>query len=171
MTRRYAPFLATTVAALLMGTATTAIAEVVPRDFFVNASGACNGALPTYEGALRKRPLAVRNEGDTSAFVSCSIPGSQTDGGYSVVGAYFTNNGDAEAVINCTFVDGSVISPTQYYPGSLALPPGQTYFIRWDMEELGVGEGFTNWPNLSCNLPPQTEISVVGGYYGFQNGV
>jgi hypothetical protein len=27
------------------------------------------------------------------------------------------------------------------------------------------------WINLSCNLPAGTEISLIGGYYGFENGV
>ena len=57
-----------------------------------------------------------------------------------------------------------------YYPGSLPLAPGQTFFIAWDAVALGVG-AFTSSPNLSCNLPAGTEISFVGGYYAFENGV
>ena len=34
-----------------------------------NAVDTCQGSLPSFEGALRKRPLAIVNEGTSNAFV------------------------------------------------------------------------------------------------------
>ncbi len=43
------------------------------RRFQANATSYCQAALPAFEGAIRKRPLAVQNEGTTNAFVTCSF--------------------------------------------------------------------------------------------------
>ena len=50
------------------------IAEPVPRSLTVNAAGACNGALPSFEGALRKRPTAISNEGAAQRMKSSMWP-------------------------------------------------------------------------------------------------
>lgn len=173
MTRTTMPGLGTALALAvgLCTLASPASAEIVAKDYFINASGNCNGALPTYEGALRKRPLAIRNEGTTNAFVSCSIPRSQADDGYTLVGAYFTNSTGSDKTINCTLVDGAVgIGEPALYPRSLILAAGTTNFIAWNSEEFELAE-FASWINVSCNLPAGTEIGLIGGYYGFENGV
>jgi hypothetical protein len=151
--------------------ASPASAEIIAKDYFINASGNCNGALPTYEGALRKRPLAIRNEGATNAFVSCSIPRSQADDGYTIVGAYFSNSSGSDKTINCTLVDGAGgFGAAALYPKSLMLAAGTTDFIAWSSAEFELTE-FASWINLSCNLPAGTEIGLIGGYFGFENGV
>lgn len=164
--------LGTALAAGLCTLALPASAEVIPKDYFINASGNCNGALPSFEGALRKRPQAVRNEGTTSAFVSCSIPAADADDGYTLVGTYFTNSSGSGQTINCTMVDGTpaVETAAGFYPKSLVLPAGTTSFIAWSATEFALTR-FNSWINFSCNLPAGTEISLIGGYYGFENGV
>ena len=40
--------------------------------FQQNGAGACQAALPAYEGLIRKRPMAIQNEGVSTAFVTCA---------------------------------------------------------------------------------------------------
>jgi len=60
---------------------TEASAVDLERLSMANAVGRCQGALPNYEGAIRKRPLAVQNEGTGSAFVTCAFLSSCRTGG------------------------------------------------------------------------------------------
>lgn len=48
-------------------------AATLPRVSATNPAGICQGALPAFETAIRKRPLAVQNEGDSTTFVTCSF--------------------------------------------------------------------------------------------------
>lgn len=49
-------------------------AAPIERTLYVNASAHCQAALPVFDGLIRKRPLAVVNEGQAGAFVTCAIP-------------------------------------------------------------------------------------------------
>lgn len=156
----------------LFALSSTASAEIIDKDYFINPAGNCNGALPSFEGALRKRPQAIRNEGGSNAFVTCSIPRSAFDDGFTRVGAYFTNGSETEQTINCTLVDGWALAETGFYPRSLVLTAGDTDFLVWEGVEFELENGkFSSWINFSCNLPVSTEINIVGGLFGFENGV
>lgn len=147
-------------------------AEVFQRTALVNATGVCNGSLPSYEGALRKRPTGIANEGTSNAFVGCSMTGDETNAGSHGFFAYFVNRGAQARTINCTFVDGVAadfgIYPAQYYPQSVEVEPGAPTAMNWAPEE---GEAFTALANLNCTLPPGTEINIIGYAYGEEVGV
>src|SRR5690606_12832179 len=107
-------------AGLGMAAPGNAFAEITRQ----NATGMCQGALPAFDTQIRKRPLAVRNEGTAPAFVSCSLAGTQGEVHESVE-IVFTNSGATDAVVNCTVVSGRATfsTPPQYYPQpELALP-------------------------------------------------
>lgn len=134
-----------------------------------NATGPCNGALPAYEGALRKRPLALRNEGSSSAFVSCSM---QSDGGqnngYASALITFVNRNASSTAVDCTMVAGIVAelgeeAPT-YYPQTLGIPGNTAGIMAWEAADFEL-ETFDNWLNFTCNLPPGVEMALVGGTY------
>jgi len=136
----------------------------------VNATGACNGALPSFEGAIRKRPTGILNQGTTSAFVSCSVT---TDGGmnpgYDTAIVYLVNRGTSSAAVDCTFVNGiaaelSPMVPTQFYPKTVGIPAGEAVAVSWEASEFEL-EKFLNIVNFSCNLPPKVEIALVGATY------
>ena len=71
--------LRTTLVASLALAATLSVPDARAGSTVQNAVGNCNGALPGFEGALRKRPLAIANEGTSSAFVSCTLPVNQSE--------------------------------------------------------------------------------------------
>ncbi len=59
-------------AALALGSGYAPQANAV--SMAANATAFCQTALPVFDGNVRKRPLAVTNEGTSNAFISCSIP-------------------------------------------------------------------------------------------------
>lgn len=137
-----------------------------------NATGPCNGALPAFEGALRKRPLALRNEGTTSAFVSCSL---QTDGGqnngYGTALLTFVNRNATSTAVDCTMVNGTVAElvalgedPPTFFPQTLGIPANSAGVMTWEAPDFQLTT-FNRWLNFTCNLPPGVEIALIGGTY------
>lgn len=165
---RTALFVLATAASALA--ATTAHAGGEPHSDAVNATGACNGALPSYEGALRKRALAIANEGTAPAFVSCSVP---TDGfqnqGYQAGALTFLNRTGNPVAFNCTMVAGvaSGLAPglePAYYTKLVAVAANGGVQVPWLTSEYGV-EIFERPINFSCQLPAGVEIALIGGNY------
>lgn len=141
----------------------TADAGVLTDSQATMAAGACQSALPVFDGVIRKRPLAVQNEGDSTSFVTCGLdgklfPAEET----STVAIALTNVSDAEVLVNCTLVDGrSGFADPVYLPRSLAIAGGTTLAtINWTAEDNG-GVNFV-YPAISCSLPPGAGIAAVG---------
>lgn len=138
-----------------------------------NATGFCNGSLPSFEGALRKRPLAIANQGATPAFVSCSAPSGYRSAGNRNFLVTFVNRTTEAVAVNCTLVDGVVdelaalvpmFAPPVYYPKSIAVSAGAAGIVVWSPAGEGV-EAFTEYANVNCILPPGVEINLVGADY------
>ena len=140
------------------------------RDYSIKAAGNCNGALPSYEGELRKRPLGVQNEGTATAFVTCSLPGDFFASGNFLVAAAFTNQNSTPVTVNCTLVDGATapFMVPAYYPQSITLPANGVDVFEWTP---AGEEPFTALANLSCNLPPGVAINVLEVIFMEDNGV
>ena len=129
-----------------------------------NAVGYCQGALPSFDTEIRKRPLAVRNEGIAHAFVSCSVAYNAA-GGNTTVSVIMVNRNAVVTAVDCTFVDGLVAEVgapgfPAYYPQSLALLPGEINGIAWEADDFDL-TSFSPWANLSCALPPGVEIAYI----------
>ena len=119
----------------------------------------CTNSLSSAENGIRKRPLAIVNEGTVTKTISCSMP-YNTANEYTATGVYarFYNNGTAAATVNCTLVDGvSHLSAITYYPKTLSLNAGASSQIVWTAAADNGGTDFLA-PNLSCSLPPAVEI-------------
>lgn len=146
-------------------------AEEIPRTWLVNATGACSGSLPLFEGVLRKRPTGISNDGSSSVFISCSMVGDEVNSGAHYVLANFANRGTDSATVQCTFVDGVVPElgafPAAYYSKAMTLGAGEAGLMSWIPE---WGETFSPLPNLSCILPPGSEINLVGYVYSQEVG-
>jgi hypothetical protein len=132
----------------------------------VNATGACQAALPNYEGGFRKRPLAIANEGTAGAFITC---GNTNFGGNSVnaVEVMFTNRTDADGDINCTMVDGAIdasLGFADYYPATITLAAGDSFEQVWSDGYTNVGQA------VSCNVPAGWEINRVWTNYNDEIG-
>ena len=133
-------------------------AATIERTEIMMAVSACQSALPVFYGVIRKRPLAVQNEGSAGAFITCGLEGVFYAAPHnSYVGIGLLNNGSATVTVNCTLVDGgSGFSNPEYLPDSATISPGAMQTISWYPE----GEGFI-YPAISCSLPPGTGITYV----------
>lgn len=133
-----------------------------------NATAFCQGALPAFDTQIRKRPLGVNNEGDSSAFVSCSIPVGHNPTAVENGLVALTNTSATAITVSCTLVDGMATGVSGqapgYYPKSVAVAAGDTNGIVWTPGEYGL-PSFSPYQNFSCNLPPGVELNLVGNDY------
>jgi hypothetical protein len=171
MTLRSAPALFATLGLALLEPA--AQADTTSRTEVQLAAGACQAALPAYEGQIRKRPLALQNEGTASAFVTCALasPGyGNAEGFANLVALAVINVGGAPATLNCTLVDArNLFNDPVYLPKSIAIPTGgNASLLQWTSSENG-GELFA-FPAISCNLPVGVGINATLRVYAEEIG-
>lgn len=127
------------------------------RYYSQNGGSACTGALPTYEGALRKRPKAIANEGTTTAYITCSALNTEASPDPSLVWAYFTNRNATPATVNCTMVDGNEFYGSTAFPLSKVYAAGEFSIMLW--EPTAPATAFRSSVSLSCALPPGVELN------------
>jgi hypothetical protein len=148
-------------------------AATIERQEVRMSADVCQPALPAFDGAFRKRPLAMQNEGTAAAFVTCAfggtfngVPSAKT----LTVG--FTNTTSAPIQVNCTLVDAhaGVLDPT-YYPKSINVPPAGSpvALLIWSAISDNNGVKFT-YPAASCSLPPGTGVQVTNHTYDEEIG-
>ncbi|MGY1458795.1 MULTISPECIES: hypothetical protein [unclassified Luteimonas] len=135
-----------------------------------NATGNCQSALPVFDGQIRKRPMAIGNEGDAPAFVTCSLSGDfmyQDD--TSALQVLVRNHGAGTSTINCTLVGGweKEGAVPLYLPQSRVVAEnGFSVFQWWPTED----QPLTGPMNLSCMLPPGTTLNTtLRSWYGSPN--
>ena len=150
----------------------TADAAVENLQIQSNATGLCQGALPVMEANLRKRPLAVVNEGSTAAFVTCSFTTVMDQGGgggvaqESVVryfGMYFSSSVPEAQTLSCTGVVGYEDSPILEYIArdvdvSSETPDSNYLFFNPDDADP-ARQHLHQLVSISCRLPPGTGIT------------
>lgn len=160
-------------AGLALVAAGDANAWTYPREFQQNASGTCQAALPSYEGQIRKRPLALQNEGVANAFVSCSLlsPGASASsflaGEIYAVSITLDNNGPHPVDVTCTLIAGaSRSSANHYFPKTITLPAESTYNrIDWSQQPDFSDGKIGPPPGMSCNLKPGVAMATTSIYY------
>lgn len=127
-----------------------------------NATGHCQAALPVFDGQIRKRPLAIVNEGTSPAFVTCSLVGDYAAMNNTVLfQALVRNLGAATATINCTMIAGIDYAEgpaPAYAPQSIDVGAASQGLFSWFPPEAG---GIQGTMNLSCLLPPGTAINLT----------
>lgn len=131
-----------------------------------NAAGNCQTAMPVYDTDVRKRPLAVVNEGTTSAYITCSLTTDLGSLGVISYGTKLSNEGSSSKTINCTAVTGEETS-AQYYPKSVNIPAGAQAVLEWTALDNG-GLVFEHPVSLSCLLPPDTGLNENWSTYLLQ---
>jgi hypothetical protein len=135
--------------------ATDGHAMLLPRSFVQNATGACQAALPHYEGVIRKRPLVIQNEGAAGAFVNCSLVGTErSTGGLQDAQVVVTNLSDAPLEVSCTLIGEVTDASMAFLPKTVTVPANQSgsaYVLRWDTAD--IGGTLLKTANLSCNVP------------------
>ncbi len=149
------------------GFSTPARAVTVDRGVTTNAVTFCQAALPAYEGLIRKRPLAVQNEGTATAFVTCGFVNDIYSSGTRRVFANFLNNDLAAQQVTCTLVTGVAGFTNAYITKSITIPAntpgGQS--LSWDNVVDNGGAYFSRWVALSCSLPVGTGIGYLGSFH------
>lgn len=129
---------------------------------------ACQPALPAYEGAIRKRPKAVQNEGTVPAFVTCGVSGdygSNLDKGIYYVRVAMINMTPEPVAITCTLVPGMhATTSATHLPVTSVMPVGD---IGWGINWIHTDHGgrFGTSAAVSCALPPGIGISGTMSYY------
>lgn len=136
------------------------------QDAFVSSGPAnyCRPALPAFDGLIRTRPLAVQNEGATTAFVTCSVATNlwfdpirlnTTD-----IRMNFTNNHNTSITIACTGVSGREQGPNLFVTRSSTMQPGQRRSISW-RGDFAVGGAMPSFMHFSCALPSGGAITEI----------
>lgn len=132
------------------------------RNQYYQAAFNCHGALPAFEGMLRTRPLAVANEGNATAYVTCGLTMEMAgevgvQAGSQAVYVLLTNRSATPATVGCTLVEGYGGTRTASRPKTIQIQPGAYAELAWMHYENG-GQHF-RWPSLSCALPAGVEIN------------
>lgn len=161
-TLRNLPYLSALITGVLCVSA-TAMADAVTRERsnLQNGSGACQAALPAFEGLVRKRPLALQNESVGTAFASCSMVGTGVTEAY--VG--LINNSANPVNVTCTLVDGLANEVNKYFTKTVTVPTSAWTQIGWTDAADNAGAKFRFSANASCNLPAGVGISYTIVYY------
>lgn len=144
-----------------------ASAATVSRDYLSHGTASCQAALPVFDGNIRKRPVALGNEGTSTAFVTCDTDSiNDFPSGHTGVGVYFNNRAAAAGtVVNCTLVDGAFVANESFPKASNAMAVGPAAgVITWSAAADNEGDNFVA-PAISCALPPGVDIALVQFIY------
>jgi len=127
----------------------------VQRSFASDAVANCQPAMPTFEGNIRKRPMALANEGNTTVFITCGSEHHNAEG--LALEVYFVNRaGSPNAVVQCSLVIGFITRGLVLTKASEPIIVGSQGWIQWTVDDnLGF---LLNSPTLSCALPPGVDI-------------
>lgn len=162
-----------TITALAIACAATfaapAWADSFVREEIAMSAETCQAALPAFDGSIRKRPMALMNEGSGNSFVTCAFSGVNDVTPFTIsLEIHVVNLDVTHRTVTCTLVDGRAgFNNPLYVPRALSVAPGgQLQNISWtigDSAETQVA-GFV-YPALSCVLPPKTGISFTSRLY------
>jgi len=170
------PILSVSGLAIVLGAfiAGDAMAVTQARTLYSNPTGYCQAALPVFETNLRKRPVAVQNEGSSNAFVSCAFTSqfSGADNKPTEIGIYAQNLGSVARDLTCTLVTGFATGPlNQNITKTVTLPVGGAQRLTtWEPADFSGGD-FPNFGpySMSCNLLPG--VGLNDSYINFMEDV
>lgn len=143
---------------LALACAADAHAVDLSRITYTNPTAVCQGALPAFDGLIRKRPLAVQNEGTSPAFVTCSYP---SQGRITVLNQWVNTGAGTQLTISCTAVTSYATGSNVFVTKSVTVGPGTNQAnLSWVPADFGGTTTFpSNFINLSCNLPPGAALN------------
>jgi len=136
---------------------------------------ACQLSIPTTNTGVRPKASGLRNESTTTSnFVICpqTLPNATGAGFTGVYIGLYSLDGTSRDV-TCTTVTSWFGGATQVYSSkTLAVSTTTGYqLISWDATDFGgtAGAAFVAM-SVTCNLPPQTAVSVFQGSYNYNIG-
>ncbi len=160
--------LATTIAGLTLAVAATYSIPATAQSLHGNSSqpaARCQGALPAFETAIRKRPLAIQNEGSTASYVTCGFEfdsAAAVNNASFMVDTYFTNSTDAVATVTCTGVTGYAGGENEFVSMSVDIPAngsGEDANLFWFDDDFAGGGMESGLVAISCLLPAGVGIN------------
>lgn len=147
-------------------------ATVIERQEVRMSAGVCQPALPAFDVAFRKRPLAMQNEGSSSAFITCAFGGIfNAVPSVKTASVGFTNTTATPQTVNCTLVNARQgVQNAQYFPKSISVPASGSPIIHiiWTGTDNN-GIAFT-YPAASCSLPPGIGVQTTTQTYDQEIG-
>lgn len=147
----------------------SAIASTVPVVYASNPAGVCQGALPQFAGTLRARPLAIVNEGESTAFVTCALPhaeitaatGNEVAETASEVTLTVANTGTGNLTVSCSMVSGNGFGSSNSRSSTKSRQLGSNGSFELTWTSADVSNTAIVAPNFSCQLPPGAAITRV----------
>ena len=127
-----------------------------------NPAARCQGALPAFETAIRKRPLAITNEGTSAAFVTCGFEYDAVDAEGNapvLLDTYFSNTTAAELSVTCTAVSGFETGDNEFVSQTVAIAPGTQGNLFWEDADFPVDGLASGLVSISCNLPAGAAVN------------
>jgi hypothetical protein len=119
-----------------------------------NATAFCQAALPVFDTNLRKRPLAVVNEGSTDTYVTCSYPVDNYAYEVYDVDVYISNHTGITKDVNCTLIDGYDNGDVTFIAKTTrSYDDGDYHDAYWNVYNDNDGVGFGTTVSVSCALP------------------
>lgn len=138
-----------------------------------NAGAACLPALPRYDTNVRKRPLAVMNEGTVPSFVTCNYIVNENAADHFGGVEYFQitakNQSNVTAVVQCMGVVGVDDGNARYYPQSVTLLPGDRKRMTWTAIAYGFPNGWEDPVQMSCLLPVLTGLNEGRVHWNYED--
>lgn len=128
------------------------------RTINLSATSVCEAPLPVYNVQLRKRPVAVQNESDSSVFVTCTLP--TDDYGHSNTGTVevtFASFDGAAANIGCTMVSGTRGAQVFYVSQERSLAASGRVSMTWE----NINKWSSGMYAFSCNLPSGVAMETI----------
>jgi len=146
--------------------ATPASATVLQESTLSSGAATCQLSIPTIDTVVAPRANGYRNPGSKGAFVICGIE-SPTHAEFKTVGIVLLSLDGQPHAMSCTGVNGIPGLVAQAYLTRDFTVPAGGYALSFVAGDYG---GSTTIPNsqaftITCNLPPQTAISYIGGSY------
>lgn len=146
-----------TALAVALGCPVVGVAAEGQSTNLFNAGAACQPALPRYDTAVRKRPLALVNEGATPSYATCNYTVDEyaydEAGGVERFDIVAKNQASANSTITCTAVVGVDDGNALYLVKSATLQPGERKKLEWRAADYGLPQGWEGPVNMSCLLP------------------
>lgn len=144
------------------GAAPGAAAVEVTRLETNAAVSACRAALPTYQHALRFRPLSVQNESATTAFVTCALENeSLANRNTPAVGVIMRNDSAVDVEFECVVIDSSSLVAGPYWRFSRLALPAHSAGVEFEFRVNAEPPYTMRTTAMSCSLPPGTGIAAV----------
>ena len=138
-----------------------------------SGAAVCQLSIPTIDTVVAPRANGFRNPGTKGAFVICGIV-SPTQALLEIAFMGLLSLDGQAHVVSCTGVNGVPGVNTQVYLAKSFTVPATGYYGLF-YSPLDFGATGSTIPNseaftITCNLPPQTAISFVGGGYELDVG-